>query len=258
MKDLIKSLLPTIAIKKYRAYRTPKKYRGSDVTCPICNSSFKKFAPFGSSKRENRKCHYCGSLERHRLIFLYLNEKFNFFNKNSNDKIRLLHFAPERMFYNIFSEYNGIDYFPCDLMPERMKYNGKTNITKADITDIPFQDNSFNFIICSHVLEHIPDDHLAMSELYRVLSKNGNSILQVPIDNNREKTYEDPNISSPEERMKAYGHPDHVRFYGKDYKTKLEKCGFKVNEDNFVSTLNKNDIIKYGLIESELIYHCKK
>lgn len=256
MKQLIKSILPRIVINKYKAYRAYKIYKGNDVLCPICNSSFKKFAPFGTSKRESRKCHNCGSLERHRIIFLYLNEKFNFFNNNSKDKIRLLHFAPEKMFYNIFSENNGIEYTACDLFPKQ--YNGKTKITKADITKIPFEDNSFDFIICSHVLEHIPNDRLAMTELCRVLSKNGNSILQVPIDYNREKTYEDPNITSPIERLKVFGHPDHVRYYGKDYKTRLESCGFIVNEDNYISTLSKNDIFKYGLIESELIYHCKK
>ena len=162
------------------------------------------------------------------------------------------------MFYNIFSENNGIEYTPCDLYPKQNQYNGKTKITKADITKIPFEDNSFDFIICSHVLEHIPNDRLAMSELYRVLSKNGNSILQVPVDYNRDKTYEDSNIKSPEERLKEFGHPDHVRYYGKDYKTRLENSGFIVNEDHYISTLDKTGIIKYGLIESELIYHCKK
>ncbi|WP_298236980.1 class I SAM-dependent methyltransferase [uncultured Algibacter sp.] len=256
MKELIKSILPRIVVNKYRAYRAYKRYKGNSVLCPICNSSFKKFAPFGTSQRESRKCHNCGSLERHRLIFLYLNEKFNFFNNNSKDKIRLLHFAPEKMFYNIFSENNGIEYTACDLFPK--EYNGKTKITKADITKIPFEDNSFDFIICSHVLEHIPNDRLAMSELYRVLSKKGDAILQVPIDYKRDKTYEDPNINSREERLQEYGHPDHVRYYGKDYKERLESCGFTVNVDHFISTLSKNNIFKYGLLESELIYHCKK
>lgn len=258
MKQLIKSILPQIAINKYRTYKNEKKYKGRDVFCPICNSSFKIFGSFGIIKRENVRCHNCGSLERHRLIFIYINEKFNLFNNSSKDKIKLLHFAPEKIFYDIFSDNNGIEYTACDLFPEKYQYNGKTEITKADITKIPFEDNSFDFIICSHVLEHIPNDRLAMSELYRVLSKNGNSILQVPIDYTREQTYEDQNITSPEERLKVFGQDDHVRIYGKDYKTRLKDSGFIVNEDNYISTLNKVDIYKYGLMESELIYHCRK
>lgn len=254
MKKLIKLILPQIAINKLRTY----KYRGNNVLCPICNSSFNKFGPYGIIKRENAKCHKCGSLERHRLIFKYINEKFTLLNNNSKEKIRLLHFAPEKIFYNIFSNNNGIDYTACDLFPEKYNYNGKTEITKVDITKIPFGDNSFDFIICSHVLEHIPNDFLAMSELYRVLTKNGNSILQVPIDYNREETYEDHNITSPEDRLKAFGQDDHVRIYGKDYKTRLENSGFIVNEDNYISTMDKGEVYKYGLMESELIYHCKK
>ncbi len=256
MKKLIKLILPQIVINKYRTYKKEKKYKGNNVLCPICNSSFKMFGSFGIIKRENAKCHSCGSLERHRLIFKYVNEKFNLFN--SKEKIRLLHFAPEKIFYDIFSNNNNIEYTACDLFPEKYNYNGKTKITKADITKIPFSDNSFDFIICSHVLEHIPNDLIAMSELYRVLTKNGNSILQVPIDYNREETYEDHNITTPEGRLKAFGQDDHVRIYGKDYKTRLKNSGFIVNEDNYISTMEKVDVHKYGLMESELIYHCRK
>ena len=107
-------------------------------------------------------------------------------------------------------------------------------------------------------MEHIPNDRLAMSELHRVLSEKGNGILQVPIDYTREETYEDHNITSPEDKLKVFGHDDHVRIYGKDYQTRLEDSGFIVNPDNYIFTLNKNDIYKYSLKEGELIYHCRK
>ena len=264
MKQLIKSVLPDIVLKKYRAYRSLKKkahiekaYKGEDVLCPICNSSYKEFAPFGVITRNNAQCHNCGSLERHRLLFLYLHDKLNLF-KSAEHPIRLLHFAPEKIFYNKFSDNQAIIYTPCDLFPERFQYNGKTEISKVDITNIPFKDNSFDIILCNHVLEHIPDDRLAMSELYRVLSKKGNGIFQVPIDYNRTKTYEDWNITSPEEREKAFGQYDHVRWYGQDYITRLENAGFIVNEDHYVSKFTNDDIFKYGLMKSELIYQCKK
>lgn len=258
MNKLIKLRLTQIAINKYRTYKKVKKYKGDNVLCPICSSSFKMFAPYGIIKRENAKCHNCRSLERHRLLFLYINEKFNLLNNNSKEKIRLLHFAPEKIFYDIFSTNKGIEYTACDLSPENFNYNGKIEITKVDITQIPFEDNFFDFIICSHVLEHIPDDRLAMSELYRVLAKNGNSILHVPIDYNRDETYEDHNITSPKDRLNAFGQNDHVRIYGKDYKTRLKNSGFIVNEVDYISTMDKVDVFKYGLLTKELIYHCRK
>jgi SAM-dependent methyltransferase len=256
MKKLIKLFLPKTFIEQYRSYKKQKTYKGNEVHCPICDSSYRVFGPYGIKKRENAKCFNCGSLERHRLMFIYLNERFNLFNSKS--KIKLLHFAPERIFYELFSTLDSIEYFPCDLFPDNYNYNGKTKITKADITKIPFEDNSFDFIICSHVLEHIPNDHLAMTELYRVLKKNGNSLLQVPIDYSREKTYEDHTIVTPEDRLRIFGHDDHVRIYGKDYKIRLENAGFTVNELDYVSTMNEIDVRKYGLIDSELIYHCSK
>jgi ubiquinone/menaquinone biosynthesis C-methylase UbiE len=114
----------------------------------------------------------------------------------------------------------NIDYFPCDL--DEQKFNGfqGKGVSHADITDIPFEDNFFDFIICNHVLEHIPDDGLAMRELRRVLKAEGWAILQVPIDYQLATTYEDISINTPEVRSKAFGRYDHVRWYGRDYKMK--------------------------------------
>ena len=113
-----------------------------------------------------------------------------------------------------------------------------------DITDIPFEKDTFDFILCNHVLEHVPDDKLAMSELYRVMKKGGNGIFQVPIDYGRATTYEDWTITTPEERKKAFGQHDHVRWYGQDYKLRLHEAGFSVHEDDFVKKFSSEDIYK--------------
>ena len=264
MRQLIKSILPKKFIDSYRSYNNKKRknkintmYQGNKVNCPICNSSFEVFGEYGLTKRTNAKCHNCGSLERHRLIYLYLTETMNIFDKNIKP-IRLLHFAPEKISYERFDLNQSISYTPCDLFPELYNYGGKSKIKKVDITNIPFEDQSFDIILCNHVLEHIPDDNLAMSELYRVLSEGGNGIFQVPIDYSRKETYEDWSITSPEEREKAFGQNDHVRWYGQDYKNRLEKVGFTVNEIDIKSKFTSDEIFKFGLMESEKIYHCKK
>ena len=253
-------------IEKFKQYwqdqnkkRAISKYKGSAVKCPICNSSFRIFGKFGLNKRTNAKCHNCGSLERHRLLYLYISsiDTINIFDKNIKP-IKLLHFAPEKIFYERFDVNQSISYTPCDLFPELYNYSGKSKIEKVDITNIPFEDQSFDFILCNHVLEHIPNDHLAMSELYRVLSKGGNGIFQVPIDYSRKETYEDWSITSPKEREKAFGQSDHVRWYGQDYKNRLEKVGFKVNEIDVTSLFSPDEVFTYGLTKSEKIYHCQK
>jgi ubiquinone/menaquinone biosynthesis C-methylase UbiE len=135
---------------------------------------------------------------------------------------------------------------------------GGVKIIKADITNIPFEDNSFDIIICNHVLEHIPDDRLAMSELYRVMKKGAWAILQVPIDYNRETTYEDFTITTPEGREKFFGQNDHVRIYGRDYPDRLKSVGFSVMEDDFIKSFSEEEISKFVFTPSELIYFCKK
>lgn len=264
MKQFIKSIIPNKVIESYRTFKETQRkkkiisdFEGNAVYCPICNSSFRIFGESGLAKRTNARCHNCGSLERHRLLYLYLNETINIFS-NKNKPFRLLHFAPEKVFYDKFDKNESIEYTPCDLFPENFNYEGNSKILKVDITNIPFEANSFDFILCNHVLEHIPDDNKAMKELYRVMSEDGNGIFQVPIDYSRKETYEDWSITSPKEREKAFGQNDHVRWYGQDYKDRLQKVGFTVSEVDYPSKFSSNDIFKFGLIKWEQIYHCKK
>jgi SAM-dependent methyltransferase len=257
MKNLAIKLIPAFLKRKYidyKKYNALKEYEGDSVYCPICHSSYREFGPFGLIKRNNAKCHNCGSLERHRLIWKYLNDELQVMNK----PLTILHFAPEKMFYNILSGVAHFDYHPCDLFPELYNYSGPTKILKADITEIPFNADYFDLIICSHVLEHIPDDKKAMSELFRVMKPGGFGIFQVPIDYDSATTYEDFSITTPEVREKAFGQYDHVRLYGRDYKNRLESVGFQVIEDDYVNTFSDEEKFRYGFIKSELIYNCKK
>ena len=259
MNKKLKKRTPKILLNWYRRFRTNrrmKQYQGNTVVCPICESTFREFAPFGLNRRKNARCPRCGSLERHRLIWKYMNERTDLFQKTGTS--RLLHFAPEQAFYNVFSNNSKIDYVPCDLSPEAYRYGNGPKITKVDIVSIPFEDNSFDVVLCNHVLEHIPDDAHAMSELYRVMKKGAWAILQVPIDYSLDVTYEDFSITTPKGREEAFGQYDHVRFYGKDYMDRLKKAGFEVVEDAFVKSISPEEQFRYGLLDSEYLYYCQK
>lgn len=129
---------------------------------------------------------------------------------------------------------------------------------RMDITDLTFPDDSFDCILCYHVLEHIPDDSAAMRELRRVLKPNGWAILQSPVYRNRATTYEDSCIVHPVDRERAFGQSDHVRIYGADYFQRLEDAGFRVRMDPFVRTLDPVSIERYGLSAWEMIFICTK
>jgi FkbM family methyltransferase len=145
----------------------------------------------------------------------------------------------------------NIDYLSADIGSPLAK-------VQMDITDIKYPDDHFDVIICNHVLEHIPDDWKAMAELYRVLKPRGWAILQVPISLSLNQTYEDPLVTSPEERERAFGQNDHVRIYAKDYRDRLERVGFSVEIFSFVKDFGESSIHKYGLSKDENIYVCSK
>ena len=258
-KQRIFKLLPDVVIRKYLNYKSRRRmkgFEGSNVTCPACNFSFRIFASYGNPLRHNAKCQYCELAERGRLLWLYMEEKYNWFDGQA--KIKLLHFAPEKIFYEKFSKSPNIHYIPCDLFPEKYIFGGKIKVSKIDVTAIPFAENSVDVIICNHVLEHVFDDKLAMRELFRVMKPNGWGIFQVPVDYTRETTHEDHSIKTPQERQRAFGQHDHLRLYGLDYSNRLENAGFKVNVDDYVKKFSNEKNMKYGLDSTELIYHCEK
>lgn len=227
--------------------------KGNDVECTCCGKKYITFLPAGIKKRANARCIGCGSLERHRTLWHFLQNDTDLFKRTN---IKLLHPAPEKLFYQKFNQSNNIQYTSIDLYPELYDYGSKT--IKMDLTDIKFDNESFDVIICNHVLEHIPNDAKAMSEMYRVLKKDGWALINVPIDINREVTFEDININNPEKQLELFGQPDHVRIYGKDYITRLEKAGFVVKPIKYAEKFSPNELFKYGIKASEIIFYCTK
>lgn len=222
--------------------------KGNRYTDPIDNKSFRKFMPYGyENQRDNVLSPSTLSLERHRLLWLYLKNETDFFTSPK----KVLHFAPEQAFYKRFRNQKNLDYTTTDL------YSPLADV-KADICDLPFEDNAFDVILCNHVLEHIPDDTKAMQELYRVLKPGGMGIFQIPQDLTRATTFEDASITDKKERAKIFGQYDHVRVYGRDYFDKLRAVGFKVTQEDYTHKISADIVEKYRLAKGEIIPVCTK
>lgn len=241
-------------------------YRGNHYTCPVCEHSFRKMLPGGSDlpvikekhiigagRRDNDICPYCQSTDRDRLIYLYLKYEQSFFERHHN----LLHIAPEPALYKIFSHSKVIDYHPATKYAEGFYYSAK--IETADLLDLHFEGASFDWVICNHVLEHIPDDRQAMQEIFRVLKPGGKALLQVPYSYQLSETFEDESIVSESDREKYFGQFDHVRIYGRDYPVRLKKAGFivqQVSRENGFWRISSLD--KFAVNPEELLFVCTK
>jgi len=228
-----------------------KKYK-----CVICNKKIKKFLRTGNDFmvfkklsvisggiRENSVCPKCGSLERHRLEYMYICRETDILQ----GKCKILHFAPEELFMQIFSNRDNIDYFTADIVKGRA-------MCEVDITNIPFGSNEFDYVICNHVLEHIPNEAKALAEIKRVLVLGGRALLMVPIALACETTIEKDNITTDQERIDYYGQSDHVRLYGRDFHKQLEKANFKVEMYIAKENFNKEALKKFALIPDETVY----
>ena len=221
-------------------------FRGNRFTDPINGKSYRSFLPYGYVKiRPNALSPGTLSLERHRLIWLYLQRETDFFKTSA----KVLHMAPEKAFMTRLSKLKHLAYTTCDLESPLAE-------VKADICDLPFADASFDWILCNHVLEHIPNDTKAMQELYRVLKPGGKALLQVPLESNRAETFEDNSIIDKAERTKVFGQYDHVRVYGKDYFDKLRQTGFEVSEIQFGKSLTEAERLRYAVTKDEYIPLC--
>jgi len=217
--------------------------KGDTFIDPIDGKGFKSFLPYGyGEQRNNVLSPSTLSLERHRLLWLYLKSETDFFTANKS----VLHFAPEQCFLNRFRALKNLEYTTTDL-------ESPIADVKADICNLPFKDNSYDIILCNHVLEHIPDDTKAMQELYRVMKPGGFGVFQIPQDLNRGLTFEDDTITDKAERSKIFGQYDHVRIYGRDYFDKLRSFGFTVKEVDFTATLTDAEIMTYCLAQGEII-----
>lgn len=224
----------------------PLLYAGNKVECPVCGKTYRKFLSYGSSvaHREGVLCPGDLTLERHRLMWIYLNRYSNFF---TDPNLNVLHIAPEQCFHEKFKTQKNISYLSGDLESPIADMH-------FDLHSIPLEDNRFDVVFCNHVMEHVADPLVCMKELYRIMKPGGWAIMQVPQDFSREQTFEDPTITSEEDREKHYWQKDHVRLFGKDYPDYLRKAGFEVEEFPPVKILGNELIERYRLQPTEILY----
>lgn len=222
-------------------------YRGENHQCPICLNKHRRFLPYGNSGAANRLCPSCLSLERHRFLWLWLQRRTDFFSAPA----KVLHVAPEQPFIKRFKALPGLSYTTADL------FSPLADI-RMDIQQMPVDDQTFNVVICNHVLEHVDNDLVAMREIYRVLKPGGWAILQVPIDWSRDFTYEDALIKTPREREIHFGQYDHLRFHGTDYPDRLRSVGFEVDDEDFLQSFTGEEREYYRLPKREMIWKATK
>jgi SAM-dependent methyltransferase len=226
------------------------------VYCPISETYFAEFVPLFKkwdpalpSHAQSRISPDSGAREGLRLQWLYLKHETDLMK----DNINLLHFGPEYCFYRMFKEMNNINYYPAD--KNNKKYS--KDIKYVDLAELNIETNTFEMIICNHVLEHVEDDKKAVMEMYRVLKPGGVAIITVPIDSKRNETYEDLSVTKPKDREREFGQWDHLRYYGLDFQQRLETADFTVKTEHYARSFSNGDYEKYGLAD-EPIFVCKK
>ena len=236
-------------LKQYEKVYPPKE-------CPICGYRGIDFISFPNIIHKEVICPNCNSHERHRALWLYFQEK----DELIRDGIRILHFAPEHFFKDMFTSKNT-EYHSADLNPGMYTEPGEI----IDIQDIPYEDDYFDLILCSHVLEHVPDDMNALAELHRILKPGGIALILVPMNGvsynlpyDELKTLENEEYNTPELRDKYYGQHDHLRLYGADFKERIFKSGFELLSEDFVKLLGLETIDRFALVRNEKIFECTK
>jgi SAM-dependent methyltransferase len=228
-----------------KAYVTAR-YGGLRYLCPCCRTRFRRLAPHGSPPRPNRACPNCRALERHRLLWLYLSRELNIASRS----YRVLHVAPERAIRRRLAAARNLTYVTADLnMPEAA--------VRAQLNRLPFENACFDVVICSHVLEHVEHDLEAMAEMHRVLAPTGRALIMVPVNRKLAETYEDPSITDPDARKRAFGHPGHLRYYGTDVTDRLEESGFEVEPIDYVDRMSPGEAEHISASRGELIYICR-
>lgn len=246
MKQLIRwflNHLPRTLMQRVAGWLTPLVglwYRGSHYACPLCGHTFRKLLPYGYvTVRENALCPHCLSLERHRLLWLWLQRETDLME----GKKRLLHIAPEVcLMRHLKPHYKGNEaaYVTADLESPLADLH-------FDIQQIPLEDNSFDVVICNHLMEHVTDDRLAMRELHRILRPGGWGVLLSPVELERQTTFEDDSITDPKERTRIFGQYDHRRIYGNDFVERLREAGFEAQDLDYAATLGDEERTRFAL-----------
>jgi len=227
----------------------PLIYGGNTYEDPIDGRTYRKLLPYGALKmRENVLAPGSLSLERHRLLWLFLKQKTNFFTAPN---LEVLHIAPEQCFYHLFRKQANLQYLTGDIESPLADIH-------FDLHHAPFEDNKFDVVFCNHVLEHVDDYMQCMRELYRIMKPGGWGVFQVPMDYDRAETYEDKSITSEEDRLIHYWQKDHVRLFGNDYPEHLRKAGFVVEEVHLQKEIGAELAKRYCLPDREPIFVCRK
>lgn len=225
------------------------KFRGKKYLCPVCNFSASQFLNSPGNERKNVRCPRCSSLERHRAQWLFGLNQLNFSGKNH---FSVLHFSPEFCISRKFINLKKCNYKTAEFLPDKL------SDYCIDIQNTGLPKESFELIICNHILEHVENDHVAIAELYRILKTGGKAFLQVPLDNNQKKTFEDPSITDPEERSRMFGQKDHLRVYGRDISDRLSDCGFIVSYIEYWKQTSKENLAYYAIDQYEPVIVCQK
>lgn len=218
-------------------------HRRGSFYCPVCESAVKSFGPFDAiwPERKGEICPVCRAFARHRWLWLCMKRE-----QVVEPGVTVLEFAPSPCL-TLRMRREGMKVTTTDL------YEAGVDVI-ADICNLPFPANSHDVVLCSMVLEHIPNDVKAMQEIHRILKPGGKAFITVPLRDGA--TYENEAITTPEDREKHFGQRDHARFYGLDIVDRLERTGFKVNKVDVKEQLLPEDTIRMslGTGEGDLIF----
>lgn len=219
--------------------------RGDRVECSCCGGRFRGFVAGGPTRRSAARCPRCDALERHRLVWLFLRERTDLFRTPH----RLLLIAPEDPLQRQLVRVAGLTLVSGDL-------DSPLAMSRLDLQRLPFRDATFDAALASHVLEHVADAHVALAELRRVLRPGGWAVLQSPLDPARATTFEDPLVTTPDDRLRVFGQADHARIFGRDYPDWLRAAGFEVEVVPFGRQKGAEFIARYGLDPDEDVHYC--
>ena len=259
MKHLIKlilNLIPRPLLQRVAEWIVPVVgllYLGKGKQCPLCGCQRRKFLPYGYvTSRENALCPNCLSLERHRLLWLWLLRESDI-GRGAMALPKMLHIAPEvalmRKFKKMYAN-NAERYVTADLESPLADIH-------FDVQQIPLADESFDCVICNHIMEHVEDDGKALGEIYRIMRHGGWGVILSPVELEREKTFEDDTITDRAERTRIFGQYDHRRIYGRDYAERLRAAGFEVYDIDYKNELSKAEQQLYALPADHLYIVCK-